>query len=420
MSTLFQKSQILFNALQRKNALFDLSIDSRFSDEPMLHHVNAYISVPNTEEKIPAGGVSFFSRNKALIKCLGESVERLAQYSKPQIIAFGSYNSLSKPALKPSLFEQKEEANGKELAWIEGRNLFTGRKLLIPAQAAYFDYDKMHKEKRILYPWVTTGAAGEFTKEDALLRGIYESIERDSIMTIYLNKIRAPKIDLFSLKSRKIKYIVELCKKYRLEPSIFDIRTDLNVPTFFCVLTDETGIGPALTCGAKCDYDIENAIIGSIEESFQIRTWIRRLKAEAMLKGVEVEEIMKEYKIRTHVSRAAYWTEKESINKLNFLLDQPKIKYRNEALTLNSSDKLNRLVAILKDKMHDIYYTDIALPFMRKMHYKVIKVIIPSLHPLYLFEKEKKFSIRKKRLNEVANFFGYKGLVINPIPHPFL
>ena len=75
---------------------------------------------------------------------------------------------------------------------------------------------------------------------------------------------------------------------------------------------------------------------------------------------------------------------------------------------------------MLGKKGHDVYYVDITHSKIKKSGYRVYKIIIPTLQPLYLNESEKKGCIREKRLKEVLSFFGKKKGYINTTPHPFM
>src|SRR5690606_28974937 len=118
---------------------------------------------------------------------------------------------------------------------------------------------------------ISTGAAGGFGKDETLLRGIYEVVERDSIMTSYLNKVLLQRVNYLSITNKHILDILTYLKKYWLKVHIFYIRNDLQIPTFMTILEDKTSFGPAIAVGTKTNLNIESALLGSIEEALFTR-----------------------------------------------------------------------------------------------------------------------------------------------------
>lgn len=81
-------------------------------------------------------------------------------------------------------------------------------------------------------------------------------------------------------------------------------------------------------------------------------------------------------------------------------------------------EELSEVTNLLSKKSFEIFYADITLPILRKLNYRVYKVIIPALQPVYLDEEHPERRIN--RIKAVAGHFGRKNYFINPIPQPFL
>lgn len=387
----------------------------QFADEPPIY---SYASSLNTDlkpkvENLTSGGVSFFSPKTALLKCAGEAIERYCWYkfeSASEIMS--SYSELKPKALNPSLVNSKF-TNNQKLIWIKAYNLTKKSPSYVPRQLVNF-FNAAHKsEYSLSQPSITTGCAGGFDKQSALLRGTYETIERDAFMSIYLTKTKAPLIDIERVSSLRLQYIIESCRRYKLEPFVFDITTDLRVPVFLAVLVDRTGKGPAISCGAKCGLNMEKALTDSIEEAFLSRTWIREMLIEKSYQrnNDNIDNIRK---------RALYWSHPFSIGYLDFLLNQKREKLDIKRTLLNISQQLNLTLSLLSAKGHEAYCINLGEKILSSNLYFVYRVIIPSLQPLYLVESEKKYSIREKRLQQISDFFGTDKYDINTVPHPFL
>jgi len=406
----------LYNILKNNNIISEIKSGIIYYDEPKFYYFTSDINKNNLLLKdvpyeMTAGGISSISEQKALIKCLVECVERYSLFTSTERYLMSTYNNLDKIALNPSLYTHNDDTQYKTLSWTKGRNLTTSTEAYLPAQLIDLNNRKFNNEPQ-LSTIISTGAAGGFEHEAILLRGIYEVVERDAFMTIYLNAIRAPMIRLDTFKNKKIKMLVDTYKRYKLDIYLFDITHDLGIPVFLSILVDKTGIGPAVTIGAKANLDIKNAIIGSMEEAFMARPWIR----------FEMLKNRKRYRsLNTSISRldrALLWSSKKSICKLNFLLHQDPITYKAQKKLRISNNKtaIRFVIDTLKEKGFFIYYKDITANEFVTSVCKVYKVLIPGLQPLYLTKQEHNVA----RLSDVSVFFKQKKRIANIFPHPFL
>ncbi|RLA73096.1 MAG: hypothetical protein DRG30_06675, partial [Epsilonproteobacteria bacterium] len=206
------------------------------------------------------GGSSLFSKDIALVKCLGESVERVSTQSyfdKNQI--YSTFKKLKQDAISPtsvSLFTKKQltqkeyikyrVTENSQLSWTSGYSLFNLKEVLIPTQLVYYSY-KHKSEEGMFGPLISTGAAGGGSLSAAILRGVYEVVERDSFMIFYLNKLPGKKINLTSIADKRVKKALEVCGRYRLTWHAINITSDLEIPVIVSILVDETGIGSAVS-----------------------------------------------------------------------------------------------------------------------------------------------------------------------------
>jgi len=400
-----------------------------YNDEPKFYGYGIYFNDKYSNgdnEDAVAAGVSF-DKEKALAKVLGETVERYslsANNSEAFVFeSFSKLNSLRNQALDPKSlipFSHKESfttgLDDKKLHWVQGKFLISGKKVLTPAQLVYVPYS-YHNSEPLLRFSISTGAAAGMSLDDALYRGICEVVERDAFMIAYLNKISSPKIDLLSIKDKTIYDIVNMFKRYKLELFILDLTTDLQIPVFAAITLDRTGIGPAVSVGIKAGLNIKDAIIGAIEESLMVRTWIRD-------KFIYSEPNYKRGKeIITIDDRAHFWLPVNSIRYLNFWLKGKnfrKIEIKNPKY---SQSNLRKATKLLKDRKIEVIYVDITDKKVKKYGFAVVKVIIPQLQPLYLderypylggtrlFQAPVKMKVLKKANTESH---------LNKIPHPFL
>lgn len=416
----------LYKKLDEKNIIKRVSNNSNhFYDEPKLNYYAVMLKgsnnpfFPKTEYnlntyKIGANGISYTSKEIALLKCLSEAAERFNQCCfNYKSITYSTYNELKKrgaKALDPLVYIDSEKIRNTKFGWVKGYTLFDNKQIFLPAQLLYLNFPK--KRETSLTSSISTGAAGGFDTIKITLNGIYEVIERDAFMTIYLNKISAPKIKINSIKDDTIKSLVNYYERYRLKTLLFNISNNLQIPVFLTVLIDETDNLPFLSLGMKANLNIKTAILGAMEEAFMNRYFA---KLQLFNK--------KNTRIRNYVptihERALLWMTPEMKGKLDFLIESKKSEIIRLVFSVNDPLKELEIVKkILKKNNLDVYYSDITLNDFTDINYKVFKVVIPRLQPLYLNEKEKELKI--ERLKDVAEFFNINNKKFNDVPHPFI
>lgn len=410
----------------------------QYYDEPKLWQYSAFvnskfINQDGGEFHSTASGVSFFSERLAILKCLAEAVERYCNFAffnnlidfvgthgegRMEMLNPKNVSGFSESQLKSKNLRKDIIKNSSRFSWTEGISLTSEKKILIPSQLIYLSYPRLNDEPTI-YPSISTGCAGGSCLSAALVRGIYEIIERDAFMIFYLNKLHPPRIKLDQIVDDRIQNLLQISRRYKMEIFSFDITTDILVPTFLSVVVNHTGIGKAVSVGSKCSINPITALVGSIEETFNTRTWIRT-EYESNYEKVIPDTLEVKSDIKT---RGFLWYEQNAIKKLEFFLESPKSKLLTfDTRKYKSSGKqLMYLLNILKTLGYDVLYKDITIPIFKDLNYHVVKVIVPQMQQFYLNEKYK--LLGGKRLYEVPQKLGYKAKKeeeLNAFPHPFL
>lgn len=418
MSKYRNKIKLLLEELISHNILRDIHREYFAADEPKFFSYAAPLNSSKgfSDGKpliLNAGGFSFEDKELALLKCLGEAIERFSTLVfRKNLLTYSTFESLMEPALNPALFTNKLTTNNTKLGWVKGFSL-DQEPYLIPAQVIYLNYAGQFKEPR-LTQFITTGAAGGFDHESTILRGVYEVIERDAFMLTYLLKIRVPCIKLSTLENSRIDYIIQKAKRYNLELRVFDITNDLQIPSFLSVLIDRTGLGPPVSLGLKSSLSPIDAVIGSMEESFHTRPWMKH----ELLHGKRGDLKINPRDIKYLLERGLFWMSPKMLKHLDFLLNQPEKGFKLLQNEITPAKELRLVKNILEEKGFKVFYADITMKNFKKLGYLVYKVIIPELQPLFLNEGRRE--IRSKRVMDVSAYFGIEKAQINPVPHPFL
>ncbi len=426
----------LIDKLDKLGLSPQISKNTQYHDEPNLYSFNTYLKLGNkfSDGKASKGephgsGVSYFSAEDAVSKSIWEAMERFCNYSfrKKQIKKLKAdtrgYNFLDL-----SIFSKDPQINTKKMGWAEGVDLFENKKTLIPAQLVYLNYKHTIAESYFDYPHNSTGSAGGNSPEMAILHGIYEIIERDSLIGVYLNKITPGIVDLKALKDNRIDFLIEKFNKYKLELYVLNSTTDLGIPSFISLIFDRTGAGPAVGIGAKAGFNQKEAIVGAIGEVLMTRIYTK----EMLMRG----EIAPDLKSATGLfpNRARHWITRDTIKNAEFMVKGKKIDNRPARIAKQSvagglhiidyrkslKQELEQVLGIIKAKGYKVYYVDCTIPEFRKLNFYTYFNFIPGLQPLYLREGERERAVNIKRLTQIAKHFGKEFDGINQVPHPFL
>jgi len=384
-----------------------------------------------------AGGASL-SKDRALWKVIGESAERysLFMYSRQSIKStFEQLQQKGIQALNPNKVVSSTSKNPRKnkhtlkIDWVKGFDLVSRCDSFIPTQLIAVPYWDSGKE-RIWRAPITTGAAAGSSLQSAIFNGLCEVIERDAFMVCWLKQLRVKKIvgyiDLIKNlnDSQSVLFLktISAVKRYNLIPEFYLLPNDTPLPTVMCVLRDNTKIGPPLTIGLDTDNSIIKTMLGALEESLQLRPWVRQIFEEQKLGNVRTKSNSNLYSLE---ERARLWTQQSSIFVLNDWLDRSTEIHFNEIVNTPQPLILKKLIEIIKKTGCSVYCIDLTkyLPSEVQKH-KIFaaKVIIPEYQPLYLIERYADYVWDRLESSEerYLTISGLKKGELQKYPHPML
>ncbi len=389
-----------------------------------------------------SGGSHFFDLNKALWAALGEYVERklwrVSDEWYQQKIVRGSWKELAPRALDPRTIvgipnvrrtQEQNLAITEEtvFSWIPTKSLTTGEKVLTPLQPYSLRYWNDVREKKqpnepMIREPITTGLATGQSNTEAVLRGSLEVIERDAFMITYLNRLSPPRLDLRALAADPhIGHILGRLSRYNLEPVVLLLPTDFSPVNVVAVaIFDHTGIGPALTMGAKADLNLHTAILGALTEAVSVRHSFRDVAP--LPDDFPTAHIHRNERIR-------YWFKTDRLSHIEFIKQGP-VKTitpipphidRSDvgAFEIHCQEQLHIITNLLKKNACDMYWADLTTNTVRhESSLNVIFAMSPQLQPLFL--RENLPETGGERLRSVPEKLGYQSAKeFNSVPHPF-
>lgn len=430
MNSSLKNIKHLFRLISERDIITDLySRYGSYYDEPKLYSFVARLNLKKSGSEFSQNefsGGSSFSEQRALLRCLGETIERYAlQLRDKYNLIWASYSDLERKAVNPRKFILSLRHNVKinftqynndhqKMYWIGGFSLIDKKNIFLPAQLVFVPYEFKLHEPVLRFP-TTTGAASQDSLNKSNLNGLLEVIERDAFMINYLNKLSRNIIDIEHSSNNKLKEIHEYIKRYNLDLFIVDISTDVPVYVIMSIIIDKTGLGPAVSVGLKSSLSLKDAILGSIEETLHVRPWARgvMIKNDSNIKKSKNKKSF----VSTMEERALLWSDRKSIDNIKFFLRGEKIKMKE--IKKSKTHSLKDLIQWFRQQRQDIFYVDLTPSYFQKENIYISKVIVPGFQPLYMDERFPRFA--NQRLRDVPLKLGFHPLKkINNFPHPFL
>ena len=169
------------------------------------------------------------------------------------------------------------EAEDTPIEWTSLWSLTEGEFKYLPTAYCYYGYKKLPKA----YCWANSnGSAAGHSREEAILQGLMEVVERDSAAIWWYNRIRRPAVDLASFNEPYFLSLQEYYRNINREIWVLDISGDLGIPVFVGISrrTDKKSEDIVYAFGAHLDAKI--AVQRALTEVNQILP---------MVLGVELE-----------------------------------------------------------------------------------------------------------------------------------
>ena len=391
-------------------------------------------SVFNYKNKVGSNGSGAGLTYQDAYYCtLGECAERYSlSVINPKNLIFGTYNELkhqyniTKPAIW-QLFSKTQFANipfpefteDTKIAWVNADNLLLKEQVLVPACTIYLPYVPhfLNQQEKILYPSVSTGAACSSSCNEAILKGIYELIERDAFLICWRKKLRIPEI-VIDENSAIFNIFIDKFKRKHLEYRLFYTKLDMKAHSVFGILyvSDNQSTNKTLYCGGACHHDPNVAVIKTLLELAQGLKWGEYTKAERFVPNVDFSNII------SFKDRMLLYATGEYNQAFDFLQNNSKINLSDikKELHANTNDYLKDILLSLKLSDIDVFAIDVTPVDIEQCQLNVIKVLIPEFETM-----EGNYNwqfLGKNRYEELPKKLGFtlsQDNDYNPYPHPY-
>jgi ribosomal protein S12 methylthiotransferase accessory factor len=378
------------------------------------------------ERSLEWTGSSGFSYNEVEIRTLMEAVERYSNMVVDESrLVWTTYNDIKTKAINPvdlGLYSD-EQYDRNDLGcssfsvnsiipWIEGYDLCSGKPVMIPADFVY--YPAIRENPLVMD--TSNGASAHIDSVQAILNGLFEVIERDSFLTMWLNRISMPIIDLDKVPfgfTESLKMINE----FGMDVKLVDLTNDTGVPVVAAVCyNNNPGKYPALFVGTGSHIDPERAVQKALFEMESMLSQTLEIPSK--------NKVIRPDKISTFDEHTQYYLNPRMRKYWEFMISGKQTSRLNLLTKRVSKDKystLMRLVRLLRTMNHRVICLDITPSDINRIGLKVVKVFVTGFQPLYTGNKVR---LNLERLRRSAEYVNRNikptrnGSELNFAPHP--
>ncbi|MFI8001678.1 TOMM precursor leader peptide-binding protein [Streptomyces sp. NPDC086010] len=337
------------------------------------------------------GSATKRSEVSARVCAIGEGLERYSAgiYDRARFIR-GSFDALGPMALDPrtlplgSAAEYAAGAAGtpapfapdRELDWVVGGELATGRHRLVPAAAVYLPYRAPGPGERLLHP-ISTGWAAGSSLAQALRGGLLEVVERDAAAVFWLNRLRVPTVDWRQLPPGPARTQLDRMADQGIDVLVKDVTTDLGIPSVIALARFDTAAGPAALCGFRADVDDQACILGAVQELGQI--------VSAYLRRPEGGYTSETGDMRLLWAHATRYCHPDRVRLLDFMAEGPvraPLPAATDGPVTDDAAAARWIVRRLAAAGHQPIAVDATPVDVAECGVTVVKAVVPGLQPL--------------------------------------
>jgi YcaO-like protein with predicted kinase domain len=167
-----------------------------------------------------------------------------------------------------------EFSDTTQMLWVEGTDLFSGNSVLVPFEMIHADYTRPVAPTHGIFPASTNGLASGNSNLEATCHALAEVIERDALSLWHFadeNYKRERSINPATVKEDECLQLFERIDQAGLVCGLWDITSDVGVPTMLCILRDGRERSGHIGLGSGCHPTSTVALRRAITEAAQTR-----------------------------------------------------------------------------------------------------------------------------------------------------
>lgn len=357
----------------------------------------------------------------ARIRAIGEAIERYAlslcnfdllRSGRPSDVNFLTLDPIDLLAFTDKQLTDRnlscDELNNNECHWVPTRAMNSDDIVFVPAQFIYLPF---YLETPVRQP-VSTGAAAGIDRLSAFYRGLCEIIARECFIVGYLNQVSFPRLNLTGIDAPHVTDLKAELEQMGWTVHLFEATLDQPIVTCLSVGINSDA-SPTISIGLDADIDGIQAAYNAIRETYQFVTSTGDRTSN---------ESPPERPLRTLAEREQFWDDPARLSELSFWLESERTTTpENSEKTLRQG--VETILSFLSDQDIECYVADVTSPDVLSAGFRVLKTVVPGLHPLNLDEEFR--YLGTDRLYQLPIKTGFRDESLSPheltdTPHPFI
>ncbi|MDP2947489.1 MAG: YcaO-like family protein [Nanoarchaeota archaeon] len=400
----------------------ELILQPRESKRDYTYDYFAFVSVGGKKDLFGRGGGISTDQLEAKNKAMGEALERYCGSKVNLPLKRASFHQIQKIAIDPKKlicfsdlqysekFAYKKYNPDQLIDWVKGYSITKKKSVFVPAFSVYLGYNRLIPASEHFVPTSSIGLAIQTSIEKAIIKGIFEIIERDAAMITWLIKKKVHRINLKKVSLPKLIYLRDKIFAEKLSLEVIVSTVDISIPSTIAIIFDRAKKIPYASLGLSTEIDLEESAAKSIEEALMIRNTLEILKRKRTLRKLNMSSI------KNFLDHATFYSFPEHRKFWNFLM-RGKLyssgvinkKYGLKKHKLNNIKEITKLLEKLKK---EVIYVDVTDDIVRKMGFRAVRVVMPEMQAMDLSYKAR--FLGGARLEKLA-----RKKQLNFRPHPF-
>jgi len=333
----------------------------------------------------------------AFVKALGEGLERYCagiyrtdEFQRAPVAGVADARSADQSpgedgplAVPPGAFVTPDEAGSvptdEPIHWVPGADLRSGESVSLPAEVVHYP----PPSRRFARP-ITTGLALGSSTVEALLSGLYETVERDATMLAWYSTFEPMGL---AVEDEAYEQLERRARSEGLSTTALLVTQDVDVPVVAAAVHRE-GEWPRFAVGSGADLDPAAAARSALAEAIQNWMELRGMGEEAA--AAESGAIGR---YASFPSAAEAFVDPDAT--------VPAASVGPDAVP-EGSDELDAVVALLADAGLDAYAARLTTPDVESIGFEAVRTLVPAAQPL--FTDRPYFGERARRVPEALGF----------------
>lgn len=296
------------------------------------------------------------------------------------------------------------------IRWVRALDLARDIPVWIPAIMACYRLGSLTAAERFTAS-ISTGYAVHSDPAEAVLRGLLEVIERDTISVMWLQRLPLPPLHRDQC-TETLSAVVEWYHRRFMRVQVFDATTDLGVPTAYCVVSSPEDARASRFVGAGTARTLEEAAEKAVMETVGAEDNFHRTEPPAGLADITgaVGQTSRYMALGTRSHAFDFLTRSEG----------RAWSPGRDALPTDPHEALERVVSVLDGRGMRPVVVDRTPQELAEAGLTAVCAVVPDLQPMSL-DPRAQFT-GHPRLYEAPERMGYRACPeeeLNPWPQPF-